>query len=254
MSDTATSVPLSPPPTYDSLASTTLPALPQTGSVDQRLFTAAYFEPPATRSELVRLSWSSSDHLPSDDDVRLTCHLLPAPGPLAHLPVLCSLFQDVFETSQSPRVTAPTIRRGSSQVNLIDNSTSPSSRPPAHVLANLQSVVIPSFSVLKAITYYNVQLHTGSETLVLKKRYSEFLALKEVLKRVFPQLRGTMGRFPPKSALHQFDPAFLDKRRRRLQQWLEIVLFHPVRWIGSRSQAERGGDPDNRPELTLFRI
>lgn len=42
-------------------------------------------------------------------------------------------------------------------------------------------------------------------------------------------LKMTFGRLPPKSNTSAFAPKFLEKRRVRLQRWLEVVLLHPVR-------------------------
>jgi len=60
------------------------------------------------------------------------------------------------------------------------------------------------------------------------KRYSAFEKLRDTLMVELPRsLSSHIPSLPPKSALARYRPAFLDRRRRRLEQWIGAVLLHP---------------------------
>ncbi|KIJ55837.1 hypothetical protein M422DRAFT_24343 [Sphaerobolus stellatus SS14] len=65
-------------------------------------------------------------------------------------------------------------------------------------------------------------------TFHILKRYSDFeqlyLDLRKTLTR---ELLHNILSLPPKSPLARYRPAFLERRRRRLQHWLATVLLHP---------------------------
>lgn len=144
---------------------------------------------------------------------------------------------------------APDRRLGSSQIRVVDNSTlavagsGPSSSAPL-----VRAVAIPSYTTLRSVTLFAITLvlcsanTTGDaeeQSITVHRRYSQFRDLHERLARVYPNLQITLGRFPPRSGPRRYDERFLDKRRGRLQEWLAVVLYHPVRLLPSPSAAER---------------
>jgi len=72
-----------------------------------------------------------------------------------------------------------------------------------------------------------IQTKEGTTIHVLK-RYSAFLHLQEELEKAVPDIRAVLPAFPAKNTFAKYRPAFLEKRRRRLQSWLAAVLLHPT--------------------------
>lgn len=55
----------------------------------------------------------------------------------------------------------------------------------------------------------------------IRKRYSEFDALRQRLMRSFPNFDAAVPSLPPKSVISKFRPKFLEKRRAGLQYFLK---------------------------------
>lgn len=113
---------------------------------------------------------------------------------------------------------------------MVDNSAACLNRPQS-LRPFVRSVAIKSWTTRQVVTFFDIEvlLSGAEEPIVLHRRYSDLLDLRDRLDRVYPTLRLAMGRFPPKSGPRRYDERFLDKRRRRLQEWLSVVLLHPVR-------------------------
>lgn len=59
----------------------------------------------------------------------------------------------------------------------------------------------------------------------IRKRYSEFDALRHRLMKSFPNFDAAVPSLPPKSVISKFRPKFLEKRRAGLQYFLKYVLM-----------------------------
>lgn len=60
-----------------------------------------------------------------------------------------------------------------------------------------------------------------------RKRYSEFVTLREQLRSTFPNFTAALPELPPKSVVSKFRPSFLEKRRKGLEYFLSCVLLNP---------------------------
>jgi PX domain len=58
-------------------------------------------------------------------------------------------------------------------------------------------------------------------TIVLRKRYSEFVVLRSLLEATFPKSRASLPVLPPKSVLKRFKESFLEKRRAGLEFFMK---------------------------------
>jgi hypothetical protein len=136
-------------------------------------------------------------------------------------------------TLESPaRERAPARRQESSHVLMLDNSVaSARAGRPQSLRPFVTTVAVPTYETRQVVTFFVIEvvLIGSAEPVILHRRYSDLLDLKLRLDRVYPNLRLAMGRFPPKSGPRRYDERFLDKRRRRLQEWLSVILLHPVR-------------------------
>jgi len=80
-----------------------------------------------------------------------------------------------------------------------------------------------------AYVVYDCEVTTRiGPVIVLRRRYTDFIKLRDELRRSFPLLRQTIPQLPPKNVISKFEPHFLDRRRARLQYWLKTVMLHPV--------------------------
>jgi hypothetical protein len=58
-------------------------------------------------------------------------------------------------------------------------------------------------------------------TIVLRKRYSEFVVLRSQLEATFPKSKASLPVLPPKSVLKRFKEGFLEKRRAGLEFFMK---------------------------------
>ena len=64
--------------------------------------------------------------------------------------------------------------------------------------------------------------------MTLRKRYSEFVELREKLLKAVPHSsKAALPLLPPKSAIYKFRPKFLERRRLGLEHFLTCVLLNP---------------------------
>jgi hypothetical protein len=61
--------------------------------------------------------------------------------------------------------------------------------------------------------------------MVIRKRYSEFVKLREHLKRTFPKAGAALPELPRKGFMHRFQPKFLEQRKEGLAYFLKSVLL-----------------------------
>ncbi|KAF8066737.1 Phox homologous domain-containing protein [Lyophyllum atratum] len=80
-----------------------------------------------------------------------------------------------------------------------------------------------------AYIVYDCTIQTKEGTVIhAHKRYRDFAVLESALRHTLPaHQRHFIPVLPPKTPLSRYRPAFLDRRRRRLQAWLSAVLLHP---------------------------
>ncbi|KZP01779.1 hypothetical protein CALVIDRAFT_559575 [Calocera viscosa TUFC12733] len=115
-----------------------------------------------------------------------------------------------------------------------------------------RNVSIPGWSFVgdkvgAAYVVFDCAIQTKEGTTIhILKRYSAFLHLLQELEKAVPvstivklpnsnvsltgtqELKAVLPAFPPKNTFAKYRPAFLEKRRRRLQSWLAAVLLHPT--------------------------
>ncbi|KAF8517149.1 Phox-like protein [Hysterangium stoloniferum] len=79
-----------------------------------------------------------------------------------------------------------------------------------------------------AYIVYDCAVYTKEGTTFhILKRYSDFEQLYLALQQTLPRdMLHNIPSLPPKSPLARYRPAFLERRRRRLQHWLATVLLH----------------------------
>ncbi|KAM3584676.1 hypothetical protein VKS41_003483 [Umbelopsis sp. WA50703] len=70
-----------------------------------------------------------------------------------------------------------------------------------------------------------------------RKRYSDFVQLRESLIEHYPRLKSNIPKLPPKKVVGKFTPAFIEKRRRELEYFLKYVSLHPT--LGSSMVLKR---------------
>lgn len=76
---------------------------------------------------------------------------------------------------------------------------------------------------------YNCRAVTSEGTaLYSRKRFSDFITLRKMLKKAFPRLRQVIPKLPPKTVVGKFRSKFLEKRRQSLEYFLACVLLHPT--------------------------
>lgn len=79
-----------------------------------------------------------------------------------------------------------------------------------------------------AFVVFNVVIETlDGGTIEIKRRYSEFDALRRRLVQTFPRFEKAMPELPPKSVVSRFRPKFLEHRRKGLEYFLSCVLLNP---------------------------
>uniref|UniRef100_A0A131XB97 Putative the phosphoinositide binding phox logy domain of sorting nexin 10 n=1 Tax=Hyalomma excavatum TaxID=257692 RepID=A0A131XB97_9ACAR len=82
-----------------------------------------------------------------------------------------------------------------------------------------------------AYTSYDISIETNNSSFnmsrsTVRRRYSEFVHLKSLLKELQPSL--TPPRLPPKTLMKRFDDKFIESRRAGLESFLRDVLSEPL--------------------------
>ncbi|KXN70534.1 hypothetical protein CONCODRAFT_78788 [Conidiobolus coronatus NRRL 28638] len=91
---------------------------------------------------------------------------------------------------------------------------------------------------MRSYTLYTVtaKLVKGGK-LQVRKRYSEFVRLREVLCRLYPNLKKNIPQLPQKKLVGKFQAEFVENRRQGLEFFLIYVTLHPI--IGANNILER---------------
>ncbi|CAO3653961.1 unnamed protein product [Mucor hiemalis] len=64
--------------------------------------------------------------------------------------------------------------------------------------------------------------------ITVRKRYSDFVDLREELISQYPNLKKSLPKLPPKKVVGKFTPTFVEQRRRELEYFFKYVVLHPV--------------------------
>uniref|UniRef100_G3MNT4 PX domain-containing protein n=1 Tax=Amblyomma maculatum TaxID=34609 RepID=G3MNT4_AMBMU len=80
-------------------------------------------------------------------------------------------------------------------------------------------------------TSYDISIETNNSSFTMprstvRRRFSEFISLKNLLKELQPSL--TPPRLPSKTLLKRFDDKFIEERRSGLETFLRNVLTEPL--------------------------
>ncbi|CAO3687986.1 unnamed protein product [Umbelopsis vinacea] len=74
-------------------------------------------------------------------------------------------------------------------------------------------------------------------SITARKRYSDFVQLRDSLVEHYPRLKNNLPKLPPKKVVGRFTPSFIEKRRRELEYFLKYVSLHPT--LGSSMEVKR---------------
>ncbi|ATY62573.1 sorting nexin [Cordyceps militaris] len=90
------------------------------------------------------------------------------------------------------------------------------------------TVVNGGATSIGAFVVWNVRVETLQGSYMnIRKRYSEFDALRHRLMQSFPNFDAAVPSLPPKSVISKFRPKFLEKRRAGLQYFLNCIILNP---------------------------
>ncbi|CDH58696.1 predicted protein [Lichtheimia corymbifera JMRC:FSU:9682] len=78
------------------------------------------------------------------------------------------------------------------------------------------------------ICYSCTVLSDKGPPISVRKRYSDFVELREELVRRYPRLKSSIPKLPPKKVVGKFTPAFVEQRRRDLEYFFKYVVLHPT--------------------------
>ncbi|KAI9011946.1 hypothetical protein CLU79DRAFT_839225 [Phycomyces nitens] len=68
--------------------------------------------------------------------------------------------------------------------------------------------------------------HKGA-SIIVRKRYSDFVDLREELVKKYPKMKKNIPKLPPKKVVGNFTPVFVEHRRRDLEYFFKYVVLHP---------------------------
>ncbi|KAI9487071.1 MAG: hypothetical protein EXX96DRAFT_551719 [Benjaminiella poitrasii] len=78
------------------------------------------------------------------------------------------------------------------------------------------------------ICYSCTILSDKGAPITVRKRYSDFVELREELVKQYPVLKRSIPKLPPKKVVGKFTPAFVEQRRRDLEYFFKYVVLHPT--------------------------
>lgn len=73
-----------------------------------------------------------------------------------------------------------------------------------------------------------IGLYVKGAPITVRKRYSDFVDLREELIKQYPTLKRSIPKLPPKKVVGKFTPTFVEQRRRELEYFFKFVVLHPV--------------------------
>ncbi|KAG2207250.1 hypothetical protein INT46_008868 [Mucor plumbeus] len=78
------------------------------------------------------------------------------------------------------------------------------------------------------ICYSCTILSDKGAPITVRKRYSDFVELREELIKQYPTMKRSIPKLPPKKVVGKFTPAFVEQRRRDLEYFFKYVVLHPT--------------------------
>ncbi|KAF8469656.1 Phox homologous domain-containing protein [Kalaharituber pfeilii] len=115
---------------------------------------------------------------------------------------------------------------------LLDNTVTPGENSPSLWARNVRvtdyTIVQGSRTRAGAYVLWNCWIETleGAQFTV-RRRYSEFVTLRDKLCVTFPRSLASLPALPPKSVVSKFRAAFLENRRQGLSYFLSCILLNP---------------------------
>lgn len=98
----------------------------------------------------------------------------------------------------------------------------------AYVVWSCSISVLPQTNTTSSTTNHRSSSNPNHNTILhLRKRYSEFDALRTNLVRSFPHAEAMIPALPRKSVVSKFRPWFLEQRRLGLEHFLNCILLNP---------------------------
>lgn len=116
------------------------------------------------------------------------------------------------------------------QINLCNNDNQQGERHDEHTFASDAIVNHPlriGVGHGSYICYNCTVLSDKGPAITVRKRYSDFVELRKVLVKRFPQLGKSIPKLPPKRICGNFSPAFVEQRRRDLEYFFKYIVLHP---------------------------
>ncbi|SAM00212.1 hypothetical protein [Absidia glauca] len=85
---------------------------------------------------------------------------------------------------------------------------------------------------------YNCTVFSNKGTpITIRKRYSDFVNMRQQLIKLYPPMASSIPKLPPKKIVKKFDPAFVEQRRRELEYFFKYIVLHPT--LGSTSAVKQ---------------
>ncbi|OBZ84296.1 PX domain-containing protein YPT35 [Choanephora cucurbitarum] len=78
------------------------------------------------------------------------------------------------------------------------------------------------------ICYNCTVLSDKGTPITVRKRYSDFVDLREDLVKQYPMLKRSIPKLPPKKVVGKFTPSFVEQRRKDLEYFFKYVVLHPT--------------------------
>ncbi|KAI8358413.1 Phox homologous domain-containing protein [Blakeslea trispora] len=78
------------------------------------------------------------------------------------------------------------------------------------------------------ICYSCTVLSDKGAPITVRKRYSDFVDLREDLVKQYPMLKRSIPKLPPKKVVGNFTPSFVEQRRKDLEYFFKYVVLHPT--------------------------
>ncbi|KAI8641564.1 hypothetical protein BD408DRAFT_388755 [Parasitella parasitica] len=78
------------------------------------------------------------------------------------------------------------------------------------------------------ICYSCTILSDKGAPITVRKRYSDFVELREELVKQYPALKRSIPKLPPKKVVGKFTPTFVEQRRRDLEYFFKYIVLHPT--------------------------
>ncbi|KAI8340570.1 hypothetical protein BC941DRAFT_417586 [Chlamydoabsidia padenii] len=73
--------------------------------------------------------------------------------------------------------------------------------------------------------------------ITIRKRYSDFVNIRQQLIKLYPPMASSLPKLPPKKIVKKFDPTFVEQRRRELEYFFKYIVLHPT--LGSSTAVKQ---------------